>query len=158
MTRQDIFNTVATALIAQGEPAKEPLGGACRYRLEEYGRMLKCAVGHLISDEAYDPEMDQTGRASTVISEFGHKLPELEAFMFKREDNSTFLNFVQVAHDQSDWSSAFSTEEDVGVTPGGDRGSVVYENGTWLQRWAHDMRLLARFYDLDASVLDQVPA
>lgn len=66
MDKQEIFNTVARHLMAQNERAKNPeeAGVAgCRYRLLKDGKMLKCAIGCLISDEHYIEEIIEGLRA-----------------------------------------------------------------------------------------------
>lgn len=58
MTAQKIFDTVINHLLQQGVPALNynyDAAPSCRYRTR-YG--LKCAVGCLISDDAYDPLME----------------------------------------------------------------------------------------------------
>lgn len=57
MTRQEIFNTVATALLAQGKASYARYGG-CLYRGPDG---TKCAVGHLIPDEKYRPSLEGKG-------------------------------------------------------------------------------------------------
>jgi hypothetical protein len=54
-TNQEIFDKVARHLIAQGERSRDESNGSCKYRMQKPdGRLLKCAVGILISDEDYD--------------------------------------------------------------------------------------------------------
>jgi hypothetical protein len=60
MNHQEIFNKVLDALRKQGH-ASINKNGSCMYRAENGDR---CAVGHLISDEAYSPELEGR-RAST---------------------------------------------------------------------------------------------
>lgn len=57
MTKQEIFNTVATHLFTQGVRASSPDGDFCFYRAPD-GK--KCAVGCLIPDELYKPDMEHT--------------------------------------------------------------------------------------------------
>ena len=57
MTAQEIFDTVALHLLAQGEPAVAADGHTCAYR--GLGG-AKGAVGVLVPDEAYTPEMEGT--------------------------------------------------------------------------------------------------
>jgi hypothetical protein len=54
LSRQEIFNTVATKLLAQGVAAASP-DGKCFYRGPNG---TKCAAGHLIPDEKYYPTME----------------------------------------------------------------------------------------------------
>jgi hypothetical protein len=46
---QDIFNRACAGVIQQGERAAE--NGNCRYRLPKDGQILKCAIGHILSDD-----------------------------------------------------------------------------------------------------------
>ena len=55
MTPQQIFDTIAEHLKHQNVRAYDVVAGACMYR-DPDGRM--CAVGCLISDEAYDSELE----------------------------------------------------------------------------------------------------
>lgn len=58
LTKQEAFNRVVKHLREQGRKSQGPCGVYCRYRNYEG---LKCAVGALIPDELYDPEMEQGG-------------------------------------------------------------------------------------------------
>ena len=53
MTLQEIFNRVSQHLLAQGE--RSTYKGDCAYR---GGNGEACAVGCLIKDEAYDPDIE----------------------------------------------------------------------------------------------------
>lgn len=53
MNKQEIFDTVVRHLHAQGKPALNDAN--CRYRSDAG---LSCAVGCLIPDEFYDPQME----------------------------------------------------------------------------------------------------
>lgn len=56
INRQEIFNTVVRHLHAQGKPCI--VKGICRYRGPDNTR---CAIGALILDEFYTPEMEGKG-------------------------------------------------------------------------------------------------
>ena len=56
INRQEIFNTVVRHLHAQGKPSI--VKGICRYRGPDNTR---CAIGALIPDEFYTPEMEGKG-------------------------------------------------------------------------------------------------
>ncbi len=89
MTNQEIFDKVARHLLAQGE-----LSTLCDMSTRAYrgvdGRM--CAVGCLIMDEHYDPELE--GR--TVVSE-----PVLEALELSGVDvDYALLTKLQWCHDR----------------------------------------------------------
>jgi len=58
MNKQEIFNTVAKHLFEQGERASSG-DGSCKYRTTNAGgKVLKCAVGALLSDDLYVAAMD----------------------------------------------------------------------------------------------------
>lgn len=56
MTEQEVFDKVATHLLTQGKKAEDD--GSCKYRAPDG---CKCAVGALIPDELYTPQMDIDG-------------------------------------------------------------------------------------------------
>ena len=59
LTQQEVFDKSVGATLKQGEPSyKDGKLGICAYRGADD---LKCAVGHCISDETYDPKMDAGG-------------------------------------------------------------------------------------------------
>lgn len=73
-TKQETFDTVAKGLLAQGGPSAS--FGRCRYRaVMADGSVRKCAVGFLISDKDYYPEMEKNldGAAPEFIEE-GHNI------------------------------------------------------------------------------------
>ena len=55
MTKQEVFDKVATHLLTQNKKAICPIDGRCKYRTSEG---LKCAAGIMISDDEYSPEME----------------------------------------------------------------------------------------------------
>lgn len=61
-----VFDRVRTHLISQGAKARAAgAGGACVYRaVAEDGLALRCAVGCLIADAAYVPEVEHCGMSS----------------------------------------------------------------------------------------------
>jgi hypothetical protein len=89
MNKQEIFNKVSAHLLRQGEGSLLPDGG-CAYR-GEHG--LKCAIGVLIPDELYTPEIEDKDV---------HGLPSglLESLGFFGEDELTFLSGLQKIHDR----------------------------------------------------------
>jgi hypothetical protein len=62
MSKQEIFDTVVTHLRKQNTQSGK--GGNCFYRLGE----LKCAVGCLISDEDYSPDMEMNAANDLILS------------------------------------------------------------------------------------------
>lgn len=87
VTKQDIFERVWVKLTAQGVASADDTG--CSYRGPN---QTCCAVGHLISDEEYDPEMDRQGFIANVIR--GDLAPERVA-----NQPIDFLRDLQDAHD-----------------------------------------------------------
>lgn len=92
-TQQEIFDVVATHLLAQGAKS---VGwtGECLYRGP---KGLKCAIGVLISDELYSPEIEG---ASISCLRFDVYLP------FINRDKFPFLEKLQRVHDKcpvEDW-------------------------------------------------------
>ncbi len=63
-TRQEIFNLAYTGLHGQGWRQSVNAEGGCMYR----GPVgLKCAIGHCIDDQDYDPEMEGTSFVGEFI-------------------------------------------------------------------------------------------
>ena len=52
-TAQEVFDQITQHLIRQGRAATSSTG-ACRYRVEVQGEVLKCAAGCLIADGEYN--------------------------------------------------------------------------------------------------------
>lgn len=92
LTPQKIFDTVATHLFTQGERSYDRSDPeVCLYRGPNG---LKCAVGVLIPDELYDPEME--GLAAW------HAIPH-ESDLF---ENIELLRSLQHVHDdQENWKT-----------------------------------------------------
>jgi hypothetical protein len=71
MTLQEIYSTVRTHLLTQNDKALGPLG-ACVYRTAD-GR--RCAVGCLIPDDIYEPELEGnayfSGRVIVALKKAG---------------------------------------------------------------------------------------
>lgn len=90
-TMQEIFNEVLYCMVMQGEKS---LG---RFRWCQYqgDNGMRCAIGWLILDEEYDPEMED--RSITEIL----KAPEFNHLPLKvlREAPQEFLEHLQRAHD-----------------------------------------------------------
>lgn len=90
MTRQDIFNKVATHLAAQGKPASDE-AGHCFYRMGG----LSCAIGCLIPDDRYEPEMDK-GSGLKYVQEKMKDILDINDGFFLRE--------LQLVHDTTSGS------------------------------------------------------
>ena len=89
---QKAYETIRAHLIEQGKPAMDPMTGSCFYRAEGG---LKCAVGCLISDEAYHEKLEDNTpsdeRVQEALRKSGWDLTESGFFMLKemqdRHDN-----------------------------------------------------------------------
>lgn len=89
MNRQQIFDTVVSKLLIQGQNSVDEV--VCRYRGPE-GR--KCAIGHLIPDELYNPDFET--RSIDMILEDEKLSKNLPSWMFEEKD---FLYRLQAMHD-----------------------------------------------------------
>lgn len=127
MTEQEIFNTVATHLFAQGAPAVSSIG-ECQYRGPNG---TKCAIGCLIPDENY-----------TDYSEGYAVVEALEQMgLVDQFPHTNLLSALQSVHDGSDG----------GIYSNAD----VNRSKTWVT--TENMRLalqeVAELYNLDATIL-----
>ena len=111
MNQQEIFDKVASHLIAQGKQSLRTASTvqwgdqSCAYRGDD-GTM--CAAGCLIPDEEYKPEFE--GRSWTKIQE---KIPSLASLASKESD---LIGELQNLHDSYvDWSSKDSLKEELHV-------------------------------------------
>lgn len=92
MTQQEIFDKVAAHLLQQNRRAEGNGGGFCAYR-GDHG--LKCAIGCLIPDERYLPEMEGRG-ASQIFYDFPY-LAKAMGVDYKRD--GALLRELQRIHD-----------------------------------------------------------
>lgn len=120
MEAQEIFDTVARHLFKQG---KQSVGedGCCKYRGQDG---LKCAVGALISDGDYRPEMEVA--PNNYFEAVAHINTHLPVWM---RANKLLLSRLQDAHD--------------------DEGHWATD-----QAMRKALAFVARMHDLDASILD----
>lgn len=130
MNKQEIFDTVVRALRKQGQPSAVP--GHCLYRSVKEGKVLKCAAGHLIPDEEYDPSWEGKG---------SHFVPYLQQAF--RDDVRWLIRDLQSAHDQ----------EMVDVSLDEDKPIPAKEE--WLAEFLKRAADVARYYDLDPSVITE---
>jgi hypothetical protein len=132
MNRQDVFNRVALALLAQGRPSFSVDKG-CMYRGPEGS---KCAAGHLIPDEHYTPGLE--GRSILAVH---FEEPLLSAIGIGTYADRMFVRDLQTCHDDPMLVDSEWTE-------------IPAE--AWLPQWVTKMRALAARYDLSPAVLDTV--
>lgn len=106
MTKQEIYTTVVQHLRKQGEKSGET-SPTCRYRLEKNGRVLQCAIGCLIPDEYYDPEMEDSKIWATSA---GRKFLEEVLGVSPQDAIVEFLGELQTIHDNfyvEEWEESF---------------------------------------------------
>lgn len=116
MNKQEIFETVVRHLHQQGEPAV--IGeGNCRYRADD-GK--SCAVGCLIPDDCYDPQMEGMTSSMPRVKAALRLAGILTGGADDREI-SRLLDALQYAHDcwegsdgrGYEWGDEFGYLEDV---------------------------------------------
>lgn len=93
MSKQEVFDRALFGIRAQGGPSRNADGGSCKYRTSS-GR--KCAIGHNISDEAYDSGLEGRIAENVLITEALRKSGVIE--------ETLFLTELQLAHDQAPYS------------------------------------------------------
>lgn len=128
MTEQEIFNKVAAHLLTQKRPAKTADG--CRYRSRDG---LKCAVGALITDEAYSADIEDRPCTSYVVLDAirrsGIAIGNDEDTIYGDGGTVALLRRLQVVHD------SFEPHE-----------------------WALQLKTEAKRFLLDSSIVDTFPA
>jgi hypothetical protein len=87
--RLAIINIVEAAIIAQGKPSIQPATKFCMYR-DPNGNA--CAIGQLISDDNYDPQIDQVGGLEPAL--------KLTGIPFDFDDQHWFSG-LQSTHDSA---------------------------------------------------------
>lgn len=99
LTDQQIFDRVAVHLIEQGEPSLAYAGvSLCMYRGGE-GRM--CAVGRLIPDNAYDPDMERKS-VLDLFNEFPRAM-QVAGLEWRQRWLLQALQDVHDNHNPKDW-------------------------------------------------------
>lgn len=122
MTAQEVFDFVVHALREQGVPSIDTSDFRCQYRaMTESGRTLKCAVGHLIPDDLYSPDLESLSPDNTVMQRV---LARLEL-----TEHTELLTDLQRAHDES---------------------AFLYDPN-WLKIFLDDARKVAEKHGLDPS-------
>lgn len=113
--RQKVYNIVRDHLLEQGERAFDPMQQACLYRYkkvvdEEPGavKLLKCAAGCLIADEAYSPALEMTTvtqegpKGDMLRAAIGYSLQTYHSIYIDAARGSMdmlFLRDLQLIHD-----------------------------------------------------------
>lgn len=76
-TAQEVFDQIVQHLLKQGKQAISGTG-ACRYRTETQGEVLKCAAGCLIADDEYDRKFEGESWGGLVKR---HRVPDKHALL-----------------------------------------------------------------------------
>lgn len=98
-TNQEIFDRVVSALREQGEPCVNEHRN-CVYRNSDG---LKCAAGHLIPDDKYDPSFENTAVGSFSDNNEYNKVTQLFFDMDYNNDNIELVSQLQSIHDEYDF-------------------------------------------------------
>lgn len=93
LDRQMVFNDVWTKLFEQGGRSMLPDGRMCAYRGKDG---LKCAVGHLIPDDAYRSNIEGT---SAYYDEVSGLIDRKYGTVSDIPDDPDFLRELQNIHD-----------------------------------------------------------
>jgi hypothetical protein len=102
MTPQEIFDTVIAHLLQQGKQSKSDV---CLYRSDDG---LKCAIGALIPDSEYDPDME-----CSIVHPFYYSHPTtIQSWAQSNYPNDLkLLNRLQRLHDKGP-SHSFNNPHD----------------------------------------------
>lgn len=82
--KQELFNQSVLGVYSQGKPSRDPVTLDCQYRGPDG---LKCAVGHILPDEAYNSRLEgNTVWNDTVIGALGLKMSEDKDTLFMLQE------------------------------------------------------------------------
>jgi hypothetical protein len=105
MNKQEVFDKVVNHMLTQNAKAQDDLG-TCMYRGNE-GRM--CAVGCLITDEAYSPDIEKNAAdTEEVLQALRNSGIDIDPWSPSNAD-SQFLYEIQQIHDYTNvdvWEKA----------------------------------------------------
>jgi hypothetical protein len=107
MDRQQIFNKAIKGILDQGGPSvtlNMSTGKltSCRYRGPDG---TKCAIGHLIDDEEYDPSMEGYSVTGEQFFKWQNKIEKMA------ELEPSFLADLQAIHDNAVTSTLWKQEK-----------------------------------------------
>lgn len=155
---QTAYDTATLGLLSQGKPSLSPRTNMCVFR-SHYGKgtddgtpELKCALGFLIPDSAYDPRMDNhnpdnipdDGRVWGVLDIIG-VTPWADLIVLHQRNEHGEVVPPEQEHKTN--SFFFSLQ---GVHDCADRE----DNDQWLREVRAGLRNLAHEYKLSTAVLD----
>ncbi len=151
-TKQEIFDIAARGVIGQrGFSVRED--GTCRYRAHG----MKCAVGHMIPDEDYDPNFDvyfvsikdvledkrdyDEVRRGGVVDKF-HGVLMKHGLSDGSSESLKFLQDLQYAHD----NASVSVSAPVTLMP-------LTQNRGGIANYINRMHIIAEEYNLNTDAL-----
>ena len=122
-TKRKIFETVKLHLLTQKSKCIDSVG-SCKYRMHHPTKTLKCAIGALIPDSQYNPDMDNpeysTGLYDTFYQEYlevrGNTLVKEVLCGIYGELDLEFLTQLQKIHDctkAEDWERVLDNFEQI---------------------------------------------
>lgn len=94
MTAQEIFDRVWRHFVTEGNPRSVNDGGGCFYRNNSGGR---CAVGLLIPDAEYSPDLDTHEDGTSVLQML--QRPTCPPSIAALREHAELLSELQYAHD-----------------------------------------------------------
>lgn len=128
LTEQEIFDTVARALLAQGRPAVNV--NKCRYRTPDGA---KCAAGHLLPDDEYESHMEGCGVGGLVYFE-DFPLPLLRDLQNAHDGSGLFdSRGTLILHQTQAW---------------------LLSPKAWLSQWKEAMHVIAKKHNLNPEILN----
>jgi len=97
MNYQECFNKIwQHAVVEKNPPGWNNELGRCRYRGD---KGTKCFIGVLISDDIYDPLMEQKSATELFEQDFSANLRKSLEFSNFSHNNITFVSLLQSSHD-----------------------------------------------------------
>lgn len=156
MTKQELFDTVARGLIAQGEPSVT--GSICAYRFTKPdGKVLKCAAGQLIPDALY-----VAGIENHIVSSFNDikgDTPQgtITSFFVAivGRENMDALRHLQTIHDNPVFNQHREQVAARNAKPYLPLPTVI-DGERWQREWRDGMIEYANAYGLNTAALSDL--
>jgi len=143
MTLQKMFDTAAVGMLKQGKKSIE--GNACRYR---GGDGCKCAVGFLIPDDLYSPDIEGTSVFSSFKGPTASLYPdELDAALKLRETISHLIGHDDLRDLRIDLIDGLQDIHDSAESTG---------RQTLREEWYLDLKTMAKDFKLSTKSIDKV--
>ena len=101
MTKQYALNKAYNQICTQGQRSVDSVGG-CQYRATNRGKKLRCAIGALIPDALYVPEMERCTSVWALLHTYPAVCKAITGYATMDEvpkGAESFLDELQDAHD-----------------------------------------------------------